>query len=229
MTIISSHRPGGFRGIRPAGRYTMAVVRPAVLLALSLAVSSCAILEKPVRPAVYDFGPGAMSQIASGAVSTLPLLTLAEVESASALDSTSVLYRLTYVNAQQLLPYAQARWSMTPAQLLRQRLRESLGQRRTVLNPGDGNLTGAQSALLLKIDLEEFSQLFVAPGQSVGQVRLRATLVQTTPGGDRLMGQRMVVAQRAAPSADAPGGVRALAEASQAAVEELEQWLSQFR
>jgi len=228
MTIISSHRPSGSEGIRSACRYIVAVVRPAVLLALCLAAAGCAVLDRPVRPAVYDFGPGTMAPLVSGAVFALPVLTLAEVESASALDSTSVLYRLTYTNAQQLLPYAQARWSMTPAQLLRQRLRESLGQRRMVLNPGDGNLNGAQSALLLRIDLEEFSQLFVAPGQSVGLVRLRATLVQTTPGGDRLMGQRTVVTQRAARSADAPGGVHALAEASQAAIEELEQWLSQF-
>lgn len=229
MTIIFSHRPSGPGGIRSGYGCSGGAVRTAVLFALCLAVSSCAVLEKPVRPAVYDFGPGTMAQVASGAVSALPVLTLAEVESASSLDNTSVLYRLTYTNAQQLLPYAQARWSMTPAQLLRQRLRESLGQSRTVLNPGDGNLTGAQSTLLLRVDLEEFSQLFAAPGQSVGLVRLRATLLQTTPGGDRLMGQRMVVTQRAAPSADAPGGVRALTEASQAAVEELEQWLSQFR
>ena len=41
--------------------------------------------------------------------------------------------------------------------------------------------------------------------------------------------QRMVVAQRPAPSPDAPGGVRALGDATDAAVDELLQWLSQQR
>jgi len=199
------------------------------MAALCLAVAGCSVLDKPVRPAVYDFGPGPMAPVASVPGSSLPVLTLAEVETASALDSTLVLYRLTYTNAQQLLPYAQARWSMTPAQLLRQRLRDTLGQRRTVLSPGDGHLSGGQPGQVLRIELEEFSQLFSAPAQSTGLVRLRATLLQSSPAGDRLLGQRTVVAQRAASSADAPGGVRALTEASEAAVQELEQWLGQWR
>jgi cholesterol transport system auxiliary component len=204
-------------------------VRAGVLVGVCLVMAGCSLLDKPVRAAVYDFGPGQSAVMASVNAGGLPVLTLAEVDAASALDSTAVLYRLAYANAQQLLPYAQARWSMTPAQLLRQRLRESLGQRRSVLSPGDGNLAGVQPALLLRIELEEFSQLFTAPAQSVGLVRLRATLVQSSALGEHLLGQRVVVAQRAALTADAPGGVRALSEASDAAVLELEQWLSQAR
>lgn len=199
------------------------------LAILCLVVTGCSILDKPVRPAVYDFGPGVTTAPATGAASSLPVLILADVDAASALDSTAVLYRLGYANAQQLLPYAQARWSMPPAQLLRQRLRDGLGQRRTILGAGDGNLTGIQPSLLLRIDLEEFSHLFAAPATSVGLVRLRATLVQSTAGVERLLGQRMVVAQRAAATADAPGGVRALTEATDSAVQEIEQWLSQWR
>ncbi len=198
-------------------------------LAALLALSGCSVLDKPVRPTVYDFGPGVLAPTAAGSSASLPVLILAEVDAASALDSTAVLYRLTYTNAQQLLPYAQARWSMPPAQLLRQRLRDGLGQRRTILGPGDGNLTGAQPSMSLRIELEEFSHLFAAPAQSVGLVRLRATLVQSEAGGERLVGQRMVVAQRTAASADAAGGVRALTEASDAAVQELDQWLGQWR
>src|SRR3989344_2674397 len=39
---------------------------------------------------------------------------------------------------QQLPPYSQARWSQPPAQLLQQRLREQLGQRRAILKADDG-------------------------------------------------------------------------------------------
>ena len=203
--------------------------RAGALVALCLAIAGCSVLDKPVRPAVYDFGPGLMAPAVAVSASTLPVLILAEVDAASALDSTAILYRLAYTNAQQLLPYAQARWSMPPAQLVRQHLRDGLAQRRTVLGAGDGNLAGAPSALLLRIELEEFSHLFTAPTQSVGLLRLRATLAQSVAGGERVMGQRVFVAQRAAATADAPGGVRALNEAADAAVLELEQWLGQWR
>ena len=44
-----------------------------------------------------------------------------------------------------------------------------------------------------------------------------------------MMAQRTVVVQRPAPSADAAGGVRALGAATDAAVDELAQWLRQWR
>ena len=81
--------------------------------------------------------------------------------------------------------------------------------------------------LLLRLDLEEFSHLFTAPNTSVGLIRLRATLVEVTPAGDKLVGQRNVIVQRPAPSSDAPGGVQALTAATDAAIEEIDQWLQQ--
>lgn len=202
-----------------------------VCLAL-LALSGCAVPDRPARPAVYDFGPGALATPPALSQDVLPALTLADVEATAALDSTAVLYRLAYADAQQLRPYAQARWSMAPAQLLRQRLRERLSLGRAVLNPGESAAPGAaglSEAKTLRIELEEFSQLFEAPDQSVGLLRLRATMLQATPIGDRLVAQRTVLVQRPAASADAPGGVRALTAATDAAVLELEQWLRQLR
>jgi cholesterol transport system auxiliary component len=80
---------------------------------------------------------------------------------------------------------------------------------------------------VLRLELEEFSHLFESPTQSVGVVRLRATLAENTPSGEKLLAQRVVIVQRPAPTADAPGGVRALAAATDAAAEELSQWLQQ--
>jgi cholesterol transport system auxiliary component len=143
----------------------------------------------------------------------------------------AVLYRLGYADAQQLRPYSQARWSMPPAQLVRQRVRLQLGQRRAVFEAGASvALNRSQNAvlpLLLRLDLEEFSHLFTAPNTSVGLIRLRATLVEVTPAGDKLIGQRNVIVQRPAPSSDAPGGVQALTAATDAAIEEIDQWLQQ--
>jgi cholesterol transport system auxiliary component len=192
------------------------------------ALGGCALPDKPLRATSYDFGPGTLTAAPAGRGVPQPALVVAEVDASPALDSTAVLYRLAYADAQALRPYAQARWSMPPAQLLRQRLREHLGQRRVVLNAAEGNLGGA-SPWQLRIELEEFSQLFETPTTSAGLLRLRATVVQATPQGEKLAGQRVIVMQRPAPSADAPGGVRALTAATDAAVLELDQWLQELR
>jgi len=233
MSVVSSGRTRA----RIGGACSAGLGRPrrhgaprlaALLLAAALGLAGCAILDKPVRPAVYDFGPGALSGAAMAAFASATVVVLPEVETGSALDSTALLYRLAYADAQQLLPYAQARWSMAPAQLLRQRLRDALGQRGTVLTPGEGQVAAAAAPLVLRIELEEFSQIFDTPARSVGLVRLRATAVRGTAAGDRLLGQRSFVAQRPAPSADAPGGVRALTAATDAAVQDILAWLSQL-
>ncbi|WP_249931330.1 ABC-type transport auxiliary lipoprotein family protein [Ramlibacter sp. 2FC] len=196
---------------------------PALALLLAAALGGCALPAKPQRPALYDFGPGPLSAPAA-AQAAKPPLVLTEVEAPAALDSGALLYRLAYADAQQLRPYAQARWTMPPAQLLRQRLREALSRQRPVLNAGEGG-----AALLLRVELEEFSQLFEAPERSQGLVRLRASLLETQAGREQLLAQRSVVVQRPAASADAPGGVRALTEATDAAVEELLRWLEPLR
>ena len=200
-----------------------------------LTLSGCALPDKPTRATLYDFGPGPLGTApATGQAPLVPLAPLAidEITTAGgALDHQAVVYRLDYVDAQQLRPYAQARWSMPPAQLVRQRLLSRLGERRAVFNAGSSvalsRSQGKGLPLRLRIELEEFSQLFSAPDASVGLIRLRATLVDITPAGEKLIGQRSVVVQRPAGSADAPGGVRALTAATDAAIDELEQWLQQ--
>lgn len=202
-----------------------------LLMAAVGLLGGCALPDKPTRGTLYDFGPGALSA-APASRQTLPPIAIDTIStSGGALDNMSVLYRLGYADAQQLRPYAQARWSMPPAQLVRQRLREQLNQRRAVFNAREGvalnRSQGDALPLLLRLELEEFSQFFTTPEASVGLIRLRATLLEITPGGEKLVGQRNVVVQRPAPSADASGGVRALTAATDAAIEELDQWLQQ--
>lgn len=214
----------------------------AIILVLCGALAGCALSRPAARPAVYDFGPGPLSGAPAAptgqvAAPALAPLILDEVQASSALDSNAVLYRLAYVDAQQLRPYALARWSMPPAQLVRQRLREQLGQERALLEPGAIFSLGKRLAPVtassvtpptLRLELEEFSQLFEAPNRSVGLLRLRATLTQASPAGDALLGQRSIVLQRAAPSADAAGGVQALRLATDDCAQELAQWLAQL-
>lgn len=203
------------------------------LFGLIFLLAGCSGLpDKPTRATMYDFGPGPLATQPTTRQAPLPPLALDDIAtSGGALDNMAVLYRLAYTDAQQLRPYSQARWSMPPAQLVRQRVREKLGQRRAVFSAGSSvALNRSQNAalpLLLRLDLEEFSHFFTAPNASAGLIRLRATLLEITPAGEKLVGQRNVIVQRPAPSSDAPGGVQALTAATDAAIEELDQWLQQ--
>ena len=190
-----------------------------------LALSACALPDKPLRPSVYDFG--VLTQTAAAPIAFMPAVALAEVEANAALDSTAVLYRLGYADAQQLRPYAMARWSMVPALLLQQRLRERLSAHGVVLKPAQALMLSGNEASapwVLRVELEEFSHWFNTPQDSAGLLRLRATVTQATAQGDRLLGQRSFSVQRTALAADAAGGVRALTAASDAAIDELQQW-----
>jgi cholesterol transport system auxiliary component len=185
-----------------------------------------------VRATLYDFGPGPFESAAAVQV-TLPPLVLAEIESSTALDGSAIVYRLGYADPHQLRPYAQARWSAPPPQLIRQRLREHLARERPVLDFGESSalarIGGGAMPRILRLELEEFSHWFESPTQSGGVVRLSATLMENTTAGERLLAQRSIAVRRPAPTADAAGGVRALAAATDGAAEEIAQWLRQQR
>ena len=207
-----------------------------LLVAVLIAVSGCSALpDKPVRSAMYDFGPGNLAAATAPQPTqptSLPPIAIDDITTpGGALDNQAVLYRLAYQDAQQLRPYSLARWALPPAQLVRQRLKGTLSQRRTVFGAGDSAaLNRSQNAVLprlLRLELEEFSHVFSAVDASVGLIRMRATLLEVTPAGEKLISQRSVVVQRPAPSSDALGGVRALTAATDAAIEEIDQWLQQ--
>lgn len=201
-------------------------------LCIALLLAGCGALpDKPQRTTLYDFGPG-MTTASSTAAPTLPTIALADIETNPRLDGTQILYRLGYADANELRPYGQSRWSMAPTQLLRQQLRDALSERRLVLNADESATiarTEGKAPDTLRVTLEEFSHFFPAPGSSVGLVRVRATLIQATPGGDRVKGQKTFTVQRPAATADAPGGVKALAAASEAAVADLVTWLDSVK
>jgi cholesterol transport system auxiliary component len=208
----------------------------AAITGFALLVAGCGALpDKPARATLYDFGPGLATTApaaAPAAAAALPTLALAEFDSNSRIDGTQILYRLGYADANELRPYGHSRWSLPPAQLLRQRLRDTLAERRTVLGPEESATIARSKGEVpdtLRISLDEFSHYFDSASSSAGLVRLRATLIRGTTGGDRVLGQRIFTVRRPAPSADAPGGVKALAAASDAAVAEVVQWVDQLQ
>lgn len=222
MNAIDSvnRRPRSFR-------FPLHLVAPVFALLLA----GCGALpDKPQRAALYDFGPG-LNPLQTATSTVMPPISLPEIEANTRLDGTQLSYRLGYADANELKPYGQSRWSLAPAQLLRHRLRDALAARRTVLGSEESATIARRDGKVpdtLRVSLDEFSQYFESPASSVGLVRLRATLVQSTAGGDRVLGQRSFTAQRPAPSGDAAGGVRALAAASDAAIAEMVAWIDQL-
>ena len=202
--------------------------RRLLLLGVAALAGCKALPEKPARQTMYDFGPAAPAS--SAAQPAGAPLVLQDVEANGALETTGLLYRLGYEDPHQLRPYAFARWSAPPAQLVRQRLRDVLGRQRPVLDPSAAAAlarAGGVRPAVLRVELEEFSQFFDAPGTSRGVLRLRCTLLESTSGGERLVAQRSFELERPAPSADAAGGVRALAAATDAAARDIAGWLGQ--
>jgi len=201
--------------------------RQACLLALALLLAGCnALPDKPARQALYDLGPPPASNAAP--TERAPLL-LPELDVRGILQSDDLLYRLAYDDANQVRPYALARWSAPPGQLVRQRLRDVLGRDRAVLD--DAAVAAARRAgaasPVLRVELEQFDQVFDSTTSSRGVVKLRCTLLESTAGGERLVAQRTFTIDRPAPSADAAGGVRALTAATEAAGQEIAAWLQQ--
>ncbi|MGF6655434.1 cholesterol transport system auxiliary component [Paraburkholderia youngii] len=184
----------------------------AALLAFGVLAAGCAGTSAVVSDVRYDFGPPPQA----AAASRLAAVKVLEVSAPSVLESDRLTYRLSYADAQQMAAYANSHWTMMPSQLLTQRLRNALSERGTVLTGADG-----VSAPVLRVDLTEFEQVFASPTDSHGAITARATLMQ----GGKVVGQRTFVAHAPAHSADAAGGARALAAASDDLVAQIAAWL----
>ena len=187
--------------------------------ALMLGACSLPLPDKPVRPEPYDLGPPL--PLAASTTATGPALAMDSVEANAAIDGTSVVYRLLYSgDGQQPRPYAQARWVMSPPQLVSQRLREAFSATRPVVDVGMG-----LAQVELRAQLDDFSQVFSGPNASEGVVRLRLTLIAPASATQRLLGQHTVVVRKPAQTADAPGGVAALRAATDEAVRQAVAWV----
>jgi len=199
----------------------------------ALLAGCSALPEPPPRAIVYDFGAGSVQAAAQSAqeAQLAPLILVDMGRSGAPETSSALLYRLAYANDQQLLPYTQARWSQPPAALLQQALRERLARQRIVLSGAEGAavqpVQGGRLPSVLRVQLEEFSQVYDDPARSAGLVRVRAMLSDAATTGEKLVAQQVFVARRPADTADAAGGARALAEASAEVADALADWVRQ--
>lgn len=187
-----------------------------MIAAAALALAGCASKGTPTSH--YDFGPLPAAAPAGSASGVGPVI-VADVTGPAALDSERMHYRLLYADARQQRPYAYNQWTSTPLQLLTQRFKTRLSQAGVqVLSTTDA----AASATVLRVEVEEFAQNFDTATSSQGVVRVRASVFRN----HKLVDQKTFSSSAAAPSADAAGGARALADASDAVAAGLLTWLA---
>jgi cholesterol transport system auxiliary component len=196
-------------------RTRIAAVASATVMALLL--GACA--SKGPTTAQYDFGPlPTVTQAAPQAINPAAII-VTDVSGPAALDSERMYYRLLYADARQSRPYAYNQWTSTPPQLLTQRMKAHIAQAGVkVLTPSDA----AASTNLLRMEVEDFTQNFDTATSSSGTLRLRASVFRS----HQLVDQKTFSRSAAAPSADAAGGARALADAADAVAADLLAWLA---
>lgn len=187
-------------------------------VALALVCGGCGIGPISTSPEVvqYDFGPAPARKPTQ---SLRKALLIYDVSAPGWLDSTFIYYRLAYQDAARPLAYADSRWVGPPAELIGSRVRGRLAAsgKGGIVHPADG----ARASYALRVELDEFAQVFDAPKQSRAIVRLRASVL----GRSALLAQKSFTVERTASTPDAEGGVRALIEASDEAVDQLVAWI----
>lgn len=205
--------------------------RPILVAAISMSLVGCEALPTPPQPfARYDLGVFATQTTRANLHSPLRAVALANIQAPlQAEGSTAMHYRLAYADGQQLHAYSQARWSLPPAQLVQQRLYEYLGQNgRVILSVEQGGVApqvGSRQVPVLRLTLEEFSQVFTDTQHSNGHVRMRASLIEPAPEGDVLLAQQVFFVQVPAKAPDAASGAQALAQAINELGFQITRWL----
>jgi len=185
---------------------------------LAAALAGCSLgPQAREQPASYDLGPP-RPQAAAGPALAVTLL-VPDITAPAALDGLGIVYRLDYENAARPQAYTLSRWSVPPAALLTQRLRDRFAPAVRGVVTGSH---GARADYALRVELEDFSQSFAAADRSRVTARARASLVDVASRA--LVAQRVFAVERAAPSPDARGAVAALGQAGDELIEQLLAW-----
>jgi cholesterol transport system auxiliary component len=188
------------------------------LLALATLLAGCGSTSRaPVNQ--YDFGALPDAPVAPAVPATLPAIVVPDVTGPAWLDTQTMVYRLNYSDPLQARPYTASRWSSTPLQLITQRIKARLAQSGArVLATTDASA----GVLLLRIEVDDFSHSFDSSMRNVGAVTLRASLFDSHTFVD----QKTFIRKTPSTSADAGGGVRALATSTDAVAADIIAWIS---
>lgn len=186
---------------------------------LLLALGGCSLgPEKKDAAAAYDLG--AARAVPAGQPRIQASVLVQAVAAPGWLESNAIVYRLNYQDAARQLTYANSRWAAPVASLLSQRLRAQLAA------ASDGGIVNiadsARADYALRVEIEEFSQVFDTAEASRAVVVARASIVNVARRS--MLAQKTFTFEKPAASANAEGGVRALAGASGELIDAIVGW-----
>lgn len=162
--------------------------------------------------AYFDLAGGQAASPGSATPRAIALRSV-DVVAPTWLDAPAMQYRLAYVDSARRASFAESRWAAPPPELLQQALRRQLSAAESRAAPG---------LCRLQIEVDEFVQVFDSPQSSSGVIELRAALLARA---DAPVARKTFRASRPAQSADARGGVAALAAATGDLATAVRDWL----
>jgi len=170
-------------------------------------------------PVIYDLGAPRAATTGNKNISASVLVH--NVEAPFWLDTPAIVYRLKSEAGRQQT-YANSHWVAAPAALLTQSLRDRLAQVSAggVVNAADG----VRADYALRVELEDFAQVFEQADTSRGVVMARASLINAARR--TLVAQRDFAFERTAATPDAAGGVAALTEAGNDLIDAIVAWVA---
>lgn len=194
----------------------------AVLLAALL--TGCSLtLTTPAPVQVYDLGPAPITTPHTFSLSQT-FVRIMEISAPIWLDTQAIQYRLAYHDPARIYIYANSRWAAPPAQLLTEHFRRFLASHDADGPDNDKRQTTPSTQYLLKIELNEFAQVFSTQNDSHAVIQLRATLYE--PDAHLPIALHSFTMTQPATTADAAGAVAAFIQASDNLLGELAQWLA---
>ncbi|MGB7758136.1 MAG: ABC-type transport auxiliary lipoprotein family protein [Salinisphaera sp.] len=191
--------------------------------AAAFGLAGCSVLGGgDSYPTRYTLDAGPSDMPGTSAKPSGYTLDLRPVSAPDWLGSKRMLYRLDYADNAQLAAYTRSSWADTPARLVGDNLGDALsgsGLFAAVLGDASG-----RADLALQVELSDFSQHFSSNTNSRGRISATATLLRADNG--RVIAQKRFESTAPAASANAVGGVDALAKADTRLDQDIRRWLA---
>ena len=183
-------------------------MRTVILATISLLLPGC-IGGTGLNVARYDFASAPARPDSGQPV----IVHQIEVQAPPWLDTPAMQYRLAYADKGRREIYAGSRWVAPPARLLEQLLKQRLLS---------GSAGMPEAGCRLRVDLDEFVQVFDTPGSSRALLEVRAALL--APRAEIPLARRGF-SQAPAAGADARAGAVAFDDAARQLAGEIASWL----
>ena len=182
-----------------------------VLIGAILLLNGCfSSTARQAETSYYDLG----AIVVANSAQPLPLRGV-DVHAPSWLSTAAIQYRLVYGDVSRRLSYAESRWVAPPAELLEAALRRKIAAAET---------DAASAGCRLRIDVDEFVQIFDSQSSSRSVIEARVSLL--APKSEQLLARRNFALSQVTATPDARGGVAAFSGLTAGISRDVDVWLA---